>query len=118
VLGVSPTASAAQITTAFRNLVRTLHPDARPDDPPGDREQLDLVLAAYDVLRDPQRRAAYDAERAATAPRPARVGPGRVEQEEYPATYPAVVFLGPRSQSSLRGATVRPGPVRVQPFDE
>lgn len=119
VLGVSPAASAEQITTAFRSLVRTLHPDARPGDPPGSREQLDLVLAAYDVLRDPQRRAAYDAARTATAPRPARAGPLRVEREEPAAyAYQVVVVIGPQPRSPLRGATVRAGPVRVQPLTE
>ncbi|NWF30956.1 J domain-containing protein [Streptomyces sp. PKU-EA00015] len=117
VLGVSPRASAEQITTAFRSLVRTLHPDARPDDPPGSRDQLDLVLAAYDVLRDPQRRAAYDAERTATAPHPVREGPLRVGSEEPAAcAYQMVVVIGPWPRSPLRGATVRAGPVRVQPL--
>ncbi|WP_461030285.1 J domain-containing protein, partial [Streptomyces sparsus] len=68
VLGVAPTASAAQITGAFRALVRALHPDVRPEHPPAD-ERLARVVAAYDTLRDPERRAAYDAERrGATAP--------------------------------------------------
>ncbi|MEV4331655.1 J domain-containing protein [Streptomyces sp. NPDC049597] len=118
VLGVSPTASPTQITTAFRKLVRALHPDVRPDDPQGRREQLDLVLAAYDVLRDPRRRAAYDATRTATTPRPARARPPHVEPEE-PVVYAfrAVVVLGPRPWFPLRGATVRVGPVRVRPLD-
>jgi curved DNA-binding protein CbpA len=58
VLGVTPTASPAQITHAFRAKLRTLHPDtgcAVIDD-----AQLRQVLAAYGVLRDPNRRADYD----------------------------------------------------------
>ncbi|GAA4931124.1 DnaJ domain-containing protein [Streptomyces coeruleoprunus] len=35
-LGVAPTASAEQITSAYRRLVRALHPDTRPAE--GDQE--------------------------------------------------------------------------------
>ncbi|MFF8846309.1 J domain-containing protein [Streptomyces sp. NPDC015127] len=119
VLGVSPSASAAQITTAFRKLVRTLHPDVRPDGDPDRRDRLDLVLAAYDVLRDPQRRAEYDARRKATAARPPRTEPRRFEREEPPAYgRPAVVVLGAGLRPPLRGAFVRAGPVRVRPYTE
>lgn len=60
VLGVQRSASAQQITSAYRRLVRSLHPDAGPEDPAA-AENLAAVLAAYDTLRDPGRRAAYDA---------------------------------------------------------
>ncbi len=56
VLGVDRDATQAEITTAYRRLVRTLHPDAQQPDP----DRLNAVLAAYQLLRDPQRRAAYD----------------------------------------------------------
>ncbi|PAZ17377.1 molecular chaperone DnaJ [Streptomyces sp. SA15] len=62
VLGVPPSASDAQITTAYRRLVRSLHPDTRPTDPAA-ADQLSDVLAAYDTLHDAGRRAAYDATR-------------------------------------------------------
>lgn len=66
VLGLAPTATADEITRAYRRQVRTLHPDTR--DTPQSNPQLDdrlrQVLAAYAVLRDPERRARYD--RAAT----------------------------------------------------
>jgi curved DNA-binding protein CbpA len=63
VLGVEPTASATEITTAYRRLVRSLHPDSRPDQGVSDGAPLAEVLAAYDTLRDPNRRATYDARR-------------------------------------------------------
>ncbi|MGW0366104.1 J domain-containing protein [Streptomyces sp. NPDC002990] len=62
VLGVQAAASAEQITSAYRALVRFLHPDARAGRPSAD-EELAEVVTAYRVLRDPRQRAAYDAER-------------------------------------------------------
>ncbi|MER7406416.1 J domain-containing protein [Streptomyces sp. NPDC000070] len=73
VLGVPRDASAERITSAYRRLVRLLHPDARPEDPAA-ADRLADVLAAYDTLGDSGRRAAYDAERVSPAPRP---GAGR-----------------------------------------
>lgn len=74
VLGVPPSASDRQIATAYRKLVRSLHPDIRPADPAAQEELAD-VLAAYDTLRDAGRRAAYDAAR--RRPAASRATPGR-----------------------------------------
>src|SRR4026209_736299 len=61
VLGVSPTATQAEITHAYRTRLRAHHPDTRRT-PPSQTADDDLrqVLAAYDLLRDPARRARYD----------------------------------------------------------
>src|SRR6476469_4551225 len=70
VLGVSPTATQAEITHAYRTRLRAHHPDTRHT-PPSQTADDDLrqVLAAYDLLRDPARRADYDrATTLATAP--------------------------------------------------
>lgn len=66
VLGLAPTATDDEITRAYRRQVRTLHPDTRaePQSDPQLDDRLRQVLAAYSVLRDPERRARYD--RAAT----------------------------------------------------
>ncbi|MBT2469425.1 J domain-containing protein [Streptomyces sp. ISL-66] len=83
VLGLSAEASPTQITSAYRTLIRTLHPDARPGGPPADAE-LAEVIAAYETLHDPRRRSAYDAERhqkQLTASRPVRI-PVRVRSSE------------------------------------
>ena len=45
VLGVPPTASAADVRSAFRSLVREHHPDANPAARPG--TELNTVVAAY-----------------------------------------------------------------------
>ncbi|UZJ33122.1 J domain-containing protein [Streptomyces endophytica] len=83
VLGVQPSASARQITTAYRRLVRSLHPDTGPARPAAEQE-LAEVLTAYRVLHDPQSRARYDADRAlaerdrrSVQRRGARAGAGR-----------------------------------------
>lgn len=61
VLGVSPTASQAEITHAYRTRLRAYHPDSRHT-PPSQTADDDLrqVLAAYALLRDPAHRADYD----------------------------------------------------------
>lgn len=60
VLGVSPDASPAQIAHAYRRLIRAQHPDRHPHP---DSAALTAAAAAYAILRDPARRAAYDQSR-------------------------------------------------------
>jgi curved DNA-binding protein CbpA len=80
VLGVRPEATAAEISHAYRNLVRRHHPDSRTDEPaaPGTSGDLEQVLAAYAVLRDPDRRADYDRRRMRQAPTPRRTRPTKL----------------------------------------
>lgn len=59
ILGVPRTADADEIKKAFRRLARETHPDANPDDPTAEARFRD-VAEAYEVLKDPQRRASYD----------------------------------------------------------
>jgi hypothetical protein len=63
-LGVRPSASAEEIRTAFRERARATHPDRNPGDPAA-AERFQRVKEAYQVLRDPERRARYDDRRAA-----------------------------------------------------
>ena len=78
VLGVSPTATQAEITHAYRDRLRAHHPDTRhaPSSQIAD-EHLRQVLAAYALLRDPARRADFDraTTRAAKPPAHRRQGP-------------------------------------------
>jgi curved DNA-binding protein CbpA len=86
VLGVSPTATQAEITHAYRTRLRTHHPDTRPTPPPQTAdEHLRQVLAAYALLRDPARRADYDR---ATAP--AATPPPHRQPAPTPADRPPV----------------------------
>jgi DnaJ-class molecular chaperone len=59
VLGVSRTASEAEITKAYRKLARQHHPDRNPGDKQAEARFKD-VSAAYEILSDKQKRAQYD----------------------------------------------------------
>lgn len=59
ILGVSKTADEKELKTAFRNLAKRHHPDANPGDKTAEHKFKE-VNEAYEVLKDPQKRAAYD----------------------------------------------------------
>lgn len=59
-LGLAKTATADDIKTAYRKLVRTSHPDLHPDDA-GAEARFKAISAAYDILKDPETRARFDA---------------------------------------------------------
>jgi curved DNA-binding protein CbpA len=58
-LGVRPDASAEAIKTAFRAAVKLHHPDLHPGEPDASF-RFSRIAAAYAILRDDKRRAAYD----------------------------------------------------------
>jgi DnaJ-class molecular chaperone len=59
VLGVAKTASADQITKAYRKLAKKLHPDLNPGDTAAE-EKFKQVSHAYSILKDPEQRGKYD----------------------------------------------------------
>lgn len=59
-LGIEPTATQAEIRTAYRRAAMRLHPDRKGASPESVSE-FQHVQAAYAVLSDPERRARYDA---------------------------------------------------------
>lgn len=58
VLGVSRNASADDIKRVYRKLARKYHPDVSKE--PNAEEQFKAVQEAYEVLKDPKKREAYD----------------------------------------------------------
>lgn len=99
VLGVAPTATPAEITVAYRRLVRELHPDTDGHaDGHADPRRLAEVLAAYRMLRDPQRRATHDHERS--------------QHESRRGSRPVPVRVHRRSRQPANPPDLRAGPVR------
>ncbi len=78
-LGVTPQAGTDTIRAAYRRQARLHHPDTRPDAAPEEAEAARRTMAAlntaWEVLGDPTRRAAYDADLAGRwRPLPPRAG--------------------------------------------
>ena len=116
VLGVSPTATQAEIAHAYRTRLRTHHPDTRHA-PPAQAadERLQQLLAAYALLRDPARRADYDRATTRTArrppqspqgPTPANRPPQAASRSPSPTTPPRPAAPAPEPPP------LRAGPVR------
>jgi DnaJ-class molecular chaperone len=62
ILGVSPQASASEIRAAYRCMAKRCHPDMG-----GTHEQMLLIIAAWEVLSDPGKKAAHDEARISAA---------------------------------------------------
>ncbi|MFN7162040.1 MAG: molecular chaperone DnaJ, partial [Fimbriimonadales bacterium] len=59
ILGVSRNADEKEIKSAYRKLARKYHPDVNPGDKAAE-EKFKQINEAYQVLSDPEKRAAYD----------------------------------------------------------
>lgn len=66
VLGIDKSASAAEIKKAFRDLAKKHHPDLHQGDPVNEKKFKE-INAAYELLRDEEKRKAYDAGQAGRA---------------------------------------------------
>jgi curved DNA-binding protein CbpA len=86
VLGVGPDATPGELTSAYRRAVHRLHPDVRPHDPRAAAAEFAALREAYELLRDPSRRAEHDRR----AQRPVRIPVRR----RMPAPAPPIV-VGP-----------------------
>ena len=74
VLGVPRGADQSRIHTAYREAVRRTHPDAG-----GSSDAFEDVQEAYELLRDPVRRAAWDRSSPGPAARPSTPRPAPVD---------------------------------------
>ncbi len=59
ILGVAKTASAEDITKAYRKLAKKLHPDLNPGDKAAE-EKFKTITGAYDIVGDEEKRGRYD----------------------------------------------------------
>ncbi len=59
VLGIARAASEQEVKSAYRRLAKECHPDRNPEDTRAE-VRFKEVSEAYEVLKDPQKRAAYD----------------------------------------------------------
>jgi molecular chaperone DnaJ len=72
-LGVEREASEAEVRRAYQKRARALHPHLNPGDPEA-AQRFEEVSAAFGVLSDPKRRAAYDRGERTEVARPAAQG--------------------------------------------
>ncbi|MGF1576035.1 MAG: J domain-containing protein [Cyanophyceae cyanobacterium] len=70
-LGLTTNATSDQIKRAYRQLVKEHHPDVVPHLTQGGEERIRQINAAYEVLKNPSARQAYD---------------GRVQRQQRPMT--------------------------------
>jgi DnaJ domain len=91
ILGVKSTASVREIKAAYKRLARLQHPDLNGGKPEA-AQAFVQISRARDILIDPQRRAAYDAQRNAYASKSAYA----------PAVNPSVETYLRRAQSDAR----------------
>jgi hypothetical protein len=109
VLGVAPSAGAAEIAAAYRARAKELHPDARPGDVAA-AEQFKDVSAAYQVLSEPATRNEYDTYRR-MRPRSSYAGyvPPAAPAPARPAAAPVGVTTAVTARGSARFQLTRRG---------
>ena len=60
ILGVNKNATDDEIKKAYKTLARKYHPDLNQDDKKGAEQKMKELNVAYEILKDPQKRAQYD----------------------------------------------------------
>ncbi|MGK4000656.1 J domain-containing protein [Sorangium sp. So ce1024] len=95
VLGVRETATDVEITKQYRRLAKECHPDKNGGDA-ASNERMVEINAAYDELRDPERRAAVDE---------------RLRQERAKRNAARAAKKTPRRTEPPPSSTARPNPI-------
>jgi molecular chaperone DnaJ len=110
VLGVAKNASDDDIKKAYRKLAREYHPDRNQGDAAAE-ERFKEVQGAYDVLRDPEKRKAYDTfgdARAAGFPGAGGADTGGMRFEEFDLSNLGDLFSGMFGGGGRRGPSRQP----------
>jgi curved DNA-binding protein CbpA len=103
VLGVARQASGEEIVRAYRRAARASHPDSGGC---GSAERFQAVSDAYEVLRDPGRRAVYDRSHPLVRPRTVDARAGSVR---YASPGSQHLVLGQQAPSGLVPAQLSVG---------
>ena len=95
ILGIERTATDAQVKEAYFRLAKRFHPDTHHDPNMADlRDKLEAVFIrlgeAYEVLRNPRSRGAYESDLASRAPRPAPTPAAAAAPSPVPIPVPAM----------------------------
>jgi DnaJ-class molecular chaperone len=131
VLGVGRTAPDKEIRSAYRRLARKHHPDVNPGDKAAEAKFKE-INAAYEVLKDPEKRKKYDntatAGRWPTTSKKRRAAPARTSGSARTAAEPraarrrstwtstsAATISPTSSAASSAVADARPRPRRAPP---
>ena len=107
VIGVDAGASQQDIARAYRRAAQRVHPDAQPDDPQA-AARFQALADAYDLLRDPGRRADYDYVRSADELDSRPVQAKRTGASPHSPGSPYLLW-------SAAGHPIWAGPVHVEP---
>lgn len=103
VLAISRDATAGEVHRAYRRAARAAHPDRQPDDP-GAPVRFAAIASAYETLRDPRRRAAYD-----------RGHPVAATPDPPAARHSIAVRILPSQQRLAGRPALWAGPVHITP---
>ncbi|HVJ12050.1 MAG TPA: DnaJ domain-containing protein, partial [Burkholderiales bacterium] len=108
VLGVNKDASEEDLKKAYRRLAMKWHPDRNPDNPKAE-ENFKEAKEAYEVLSEPQKRAAYDQFGHAGVSQQGGGGPGGAGFGDIFSDIFGEIFGGNRGGRStvFRGADLR-----------
>jgi DnaJ-class molecular chaperone len=107
-LGLDRNACPREITAAFRRLAKRWHPDVNSEHSKDATEQMQYIAAAYEVLRDPDRRAAYDRSLHLDTERPPPTAGDDESSEGGPTS--AGGWWAPAPGSSVATVVLDPGP--------